>query len=57
MDNKTIIFINPDDPENMEIATDERGVRLVFDSPEDADHWCEENAEYGNTYMLWNGER
>lgn len=54
---KVIILINAEDPEELEILTDERGCRLVFDSHQEAEDWLEENAEPGNSYMHWDGER
>lgn len=57
MNKKVIVFINPDDVEKMEIATDDFGNRLIFNSHEEAEHWCLENAVAGNSYMHWDGER
>lgn len=52
-----IILVDAEDPAYMEIAEDENGERLVFNSHDEAESWCESNAAPGRSYMHWDGER
>jgi len=52
---KVIIFVNADDLEKVEIVTDKNGKRLIFDSREKANNWCEDNAQKGHSYTFWEG--
>jgi len=54
---KVIVFVNSEDPENMEFLEDDKGYRVIFNSYEEADEYLSMNAEDGKTYMKWNGER
>jgi len=54
---KVIIFVNADDPVNMQILEDENGERLIFNSHEEAEDHLMNNAKSGNSYMHWDGER
>ena len=57
MKTQVIILIDAEKPMDMQTAQHESGKRLSFESHEDAERWCEKNAEPGHSYMHWDGCR
>lgn len=47
---------NSDKPEIAEFIYDDEGNRLLFDSSEDAEKWCMENAEPGVFYKQYSDD-